>query len=255
MRTLIAALLLAPAAAFAGAYAIPNENPRDLALSQSNVAAQNGPEAAHFNPAALAGQKGLAVTVNAELLANRTRWSDPSLGSASLENPFSYPPEAAASYGNTLGNGMPWGVGLSLMLPGGGQLPWPANWPGSTRIQTVDQKVWLSQLSAGIQPHPMFKFGASLLYYRVQEKLEQQLFFGAETGSAQLGLAGGAFTYEVAGEFHGPAGMPLTIAVDYKHQAPLTLEGNAHFEGVPTAFTPQLQDQRATEKITAPNIL
>src|SRR3954466_16322955 len=101
MRNLIAVLLLAPAAAFAGGYAIPNENPRDLALSQSDVAAQNGPEAAHFNPAALAGQKGLAVTANVELLANRTRWSDPALGSASLDNPISFPPEIAASYGNT----------------------------------------------------------------------------------------------------------------------------------------------------------
>ena len=51
MRNLIAALLLAPAAAFAGGYAIPNENARDLALSQANVASQNGPEAAHANPA------------------------------------------------------------------------------------------------------------------------------------------------------------------------------------------------------------
>ncbi|MFL5442860.1 MAG: hypothetical protein ACJ79W_27195, partial [Myxococcales bacterium] len=88
MRHLIALLFLAPAAAFAGAYAIPNENPRDLALSQSSVAAQNGPEAAHFNPAALAGQKGLAVTANIELLANRTHWSDPTLGSASIDNPM-----------------------------------------------------------------------------------------------------------------------------------------------------------------------
>jgi len=75
MRYLTAALILAPAAAFAGGYAIPNENARDLALAQGNVAAQNGPEAAHANPAALAGQKGLAVSASVELLANRTTWS------------------------------------------------------------------------------------------------------------------------------------------------------------------------------------
>jgi len=184
-----------------------------------------------------------------------THWSDPTLGSASLESHANFPPELAASYGNTLGNGMAYGVGVSTMLPGGGSLPWPANWPGSSRIQNVDQKVWLSQLSAGIQPHPMFKFGASLLYYRVTEQLQQQLPFGSTTGSAQLGLAGGAFTYEVAGEFHVPSGVPLTIAVDYKHQAPLELTGNAHFSGVPTSFSQQLQDQGATEHITAPNII
>src|SRR3954471_7402194 len=204
MRYLIAALLLAPAVAFAGGYAIPNENARDLALAQGNVAAQNGPEAAHFNPAALAGQKGLGISASVELLYNRTTWSDPNLGSATIQPHASLPPELAASYGNTLPNGMPYGVGLSLMLPGGGALNWPANWPGSARIQTVDQKVWLSQLSAGIQLHPMFSFGASLLYYRVQEKLEQQIPLVTSQASAQLGLAGGAATFEVAGQFHAP---------------------------------------------------
>jgi long-chain fatty acid transport protein len=141
------------------------------------------------------------------------------------------------------------------MLPGGGALPWPTNWPGAGRIQDVDQKVWLTQFSTGIQLHPMFKLGASLLYYRVQEKLALALPFISSQGSAQLGVAGGAFTYEVSGEFHAPNGIPLTIAVDYKHQAPLTLEGNAHFDNVPPNLTTSLQDQAASEHVTVPNIL
>src|ERR671937_3310355 len=108
MRHLIAALLLAPAA-FAGGYAIPNENPRDLALSQATVAAQNGPEAAHTNPSALAGQQGLAVSASGEMIYNRTTWSDPALGQASLQPKANFPPQVAASYGNTLANGMAYG--------------------------------------------------------------------------------------------------------------------------------------------------
>ena len=107
MRYLMAALFLAPAAALAGGYAIPNENARDLALAQSNVAAQNGPEAAHANAAALAGQKGLAVSASVEMLDNLTNWSDPTLGSASLKGHANFPPELAASYGSSLANGMP----------------------------------------------------------------------------------------------------------------------------------------------------
>src|ERR1700757_2438366 len=106
MRYLIAALLLAPAAVFAGGYAIPNEDPRDLALSQSTVAAQNGPEAAHTNPAALAGQKGLAILGSVEMLYNITTWSDPGLGQSTLQPKANFPPELAVSYGNTLPNGM-----------------------------------------------------------------------------------------------------------------------------------------------------
>src|SRR5262249_55867667 len=80
IRRRTAALLLAPAAAFAGAYAIPNENARSLALSQADVAAQTGPEAAYQNAAALAGQEGLSTTANLEMIDNRTYWFDPTLG-------------------------------------------------------------------------------------------------------------------------------------------------------------------------------
>jgi long-subunit fatty acid transport protein len=98
----------------------------------------------------------------------------------------------------------------------------------------------------------MIKLGASLLYYRAQEKLAVQIL---DAGSAELGLAGGAFTYGVAAEFHAPSGIPLTIAVDYKHQAPLALTGRAHFANIPGPLTAQLHDQNATEHVTAPNIL
>jgi len=253
MRYLTALLLLAPAAAFAGAYAIPNENARDLALSQATVAAQNGPEAAHTNPSALAGQKGLAVTANLEVLINKTDWSAPGLGSASLQDHANTPPQVAASYGNALPNGMAYGVGLSISVPGGGALPWPTNWPGVGRIQDVEQKVWLTELGGGIQLHPLVKLGASVLYYRVIEKLT--IGFPIFQGTGALGDAGGAFTYGLSGEFKAPNDIPLTFAVAYRHQAPITLTGDAHFTNVPASFAAQLQDQGATHRIVVPNDL
>src|SRR5438445_12498961 len=140
MRYLIAALLLAPAAAFAGGYAIPNEDPRDLALSQATVAAQTGPEAAHTNPSALAGQKGLAVTASGEMLYNITTWSDPALGRSTLQPKANFPPEVAASYGNTLPNGMQYSVWLAFLVPAAGSLMLPPNWPGPARIQYVEHR-------------------------------------------------------------------------------------------------------------------
>ena len=152
MRNTIAALLLAPAAAFAGGYAIPNGNARDLALSQATVAAGNGPETAHQNPSALAGQEGLGISASVEMIYNRTDWSDQLLGAASLREKANWPPEVAASYGNKLPNGMPYGVGLVYLVPGGGSLFWPNPWPGSARIVTVEQRAHLTELSVAIQP-------------------------------------------------------------------------------------------------------
>jgi len=253
MRYLIATLLLAPAAAFAGAYAIPNENARDLALSQATVAAENGPEAAHNNPSALAGQRGLAFVAGVEMIYNRTIWSDPDLGSATLRKKANFPPQLAASYGNALPNGMGYGVGIALMVPGGGSLFWPTNWAGAGRIQDVDQKVWLTEVGVGFQPHPLVKVGASGLYYCVQEKLTQQLNFIGSQGLASLGLAGCAPTFGLSGEFRAPRGIPFTLGIAYRHQAPIDISGEAHFDNVPPTFASALQDQHATERVVVPN--
>lgn len=254
MRSLFALLLLAPAVAFAGAYAIPNENARSLSLSQSDVAAQTGPEAAYQNAAALAGQQGFAVSGSLEMLYNRTSWSDPTLGSASLRPKANFPPALAAAFGGKLPNGMGYGAGVAFLLPGGGSLLWPSGWPGSGRIQTVEQKVYLTQVSAGIQPLPFLKLGASLLWYRITEELTQQLNFLDTIGTARLGLAGGGVTFGLSGEARVPQ-VPLTFGVDYRHQAPLTISGAAHIEGVPPSFASALQDQKATEAVTVPNQL
>ena len=255
MRKLISILFLAPAVAFAGGYAIPNENPRDLALCQSTVAAQNGPEAAHTNPSALAGQQGLAVMASGEMIYNRTSWSDPTLGQASLQPKANYPPQAAVAYGNKLPNGMPYGVGISFLLPAGGALIWPTGWAGAHRIQTVDQKVYLTELGAAIQPHPLLKLGVSGLWYRFVETLSQQITVPNAPSTATLGMAGNAYSFGVSGELHAPNDIPLTLGVAYRHQAPFTMHGSAHFESVPVQFASTLQDQSVSERLTVPNDL
>lgn len=254
MRKLFAALLLAPAAAFAGGYFIPNENARSLGLSQADVADQTGPDATYQNAAALAGQRGFAVSGSLEMLYNRTSWSDPNLGSASLRPKANFPPQLSASYGNQLSNGMNYGLGLTFQVPGGGSLEWPTGWPGAGRIQTVDQRVYLIQGGGALEPLPGVKLGATLLYYRVVESLAQQLNFLDQTGDASLGLAGNRLTYGLSGEFQVPE-VPLTFGIDYRHQAPMTLSGSAHFDKVPPSFAGTLQDQSVTEHLTIPNQL
>jgi long-chain fatty acid transport protein len=149
---------------------------------------------------------------------------------------------------------MGWGVGLAFLVPAGGSLPWPQNWAGAALIQDVDQRVWETTLGAGFQPHPLVKIGASLIYYRIQETLSQNLYFAGPQATGSLGMAGGTFTFGAAGELHAPGGIPLTVALSYKHQAPLTLDGHAHFEGVPPSFGATLQDQAVHENLTVPNI-
>src|SRR5439155_24859662 len=109
------------------------------------------------------------------------------------------------------------------------------------------------ELDAAIQPHQMFKFGANLLYYRIVEDLSKQHNFISSTGTARHGLSDDRFSCGLSTEVHAPEGIPLTLGIAYRHQAPLTLDGHAHFDNVPPPFASSLQDQAASEKLTVPN--
>jgi long-chain fatty acid transport protein len=251
MRKLIAAAMLWPAAALSAGYAIPNENARDLALSQAAVAAQDGPEAVVMNTAALAGQEGLSVSGSVEMLANFTSWSDPVLGSSRTKNHPSFPPAINVAWGGRLPNGMAYGLGAGFLVPGGGSLFWPDDWPGAQRIKYVDQRLYIGRGGAALEPIPGVKLGAALVYYRMTEKLVQGISFAGSPGEASLGLAGGAPSFAVSAELEAPW-LPLTLGVDYRHKGNLKLTGKAHFDGVPPSFQPLLQDQGATSYTTVP---
>lgn len=255
MRTLIiAATILVPAAAAAGGYVIPNETPRDLGLSQAAVADQTGAEAIFLNTAALAGQDGFDATAAGELLVNRTDWSDPSLGSASLITQANTPPTAAISYGAKLSNGMAWGAGVGVGVPAGGSLKWPNGWAGQEAIQSVSQMVFAIGGGAAFQPLPFLKLGASYLRFQAVEELHQSINYLDHYGDAGLAMSGGANGFGLAAEVKIPT-IPLKIGVTYSHSADLMLEGDAHFTAVPVAFQTLLHDQGVTEKLTIPNVL
>lgn len=254
MRAFIYVAILMPTSALAGGYIIPNENARDLALSQAAVANQTGPEAVLLNPAALAGPIGLAISASGELLINRTTWSDPKLGSSTLTPQNNWPPAGAISLGDHIGDGMAWGIGIGAAVPAGGSLVWPNGWPGQDYIQSVDQKVYLFGAAAAFQPLPYIKIGASYLRYQAEEELHQGINFIDHYGSGALGLAGGANAFGLGIQIKAPS-IPLSIAASYKHTGTLALKGDAHFTGVPAPFTPLIHDQTVTESVKLPNVL
>jgi hypothetical protein len=111
MRNLLAtAALLLPAAAFAGGYAVPNTNARDLAMAGSLVAGQTDAIAAYVNPAALSGLEGISVVVNGTMIDFRSDWNAIDGTGASRESNLkpAWAPSVFASYGGKV-NGMGWG--------------------------------------------------------------------------------------------------------------------------------------------------
>jgi long-chain fatty acid transport protein len=255
MRTLIIAVtILAPAAAAAGGYVIPTESPRDLGLSQAAVANETGAEAIFLNTAALAGQEGFNVSAAAELLANRTDWSDPSLGSASLIPQANTPPTAAIAYGAKLDNGMAWGAGVGVGVPIGVSLVWPNGWAGQETLQSVKQLVFAIGAGAAFQPLPYLKIGASYLRFQGTEEAHQSINYLDHYGDAGLAESGGANSFGLAAEVKVPT-IPLTIGATYSHSGDMELTGKAHFTAVPVSFQTLLHDQGLTRHLLVPDVV
>jgi long-chain fatty acid transport protein len=257
MRKLIPiAALVVPAAAFAGGYAVPNTNARDLSMCGSVVGGQRDAAAVYVNPAALSGLDGLSVVVNGTMIDFRSSWSafDGNSGSESNFKPV-YPPSAFASYSAKLPNGMGWGAGLGFNIPFGGNVYWRGDWPGRFSIITVDRRTYAFYATGGIQVLPQIKVGGGLIYYRTTEDLVQGFNFVTQEGGAELGAAGGKVSFDVSTEITPIIGVPLTIGIDYKHKGDQTLSGHAHFDNAPPQFAANTLDQAVTHDLSIPNLL
>ena len=258
----LAAALLAPAAAFAAGYAVPNTNSRDEGMAGSAVANQNGPEAAFANGAALAGTEGLMASLSGTGIFLNSTWTNP-LGtlSASTNSGPATPPNLNVSYGMKAG-GMPIAFGFAAAVPGGGNVQWEDTWAGRAQIVKVDRKVFSFDLVGAVQPIEMLKVSLGGAYFYATEHLTQKLVFGGiPDGTAELGTGGGALSFTAALELKPVKDVPFKFGFQYKHKADMKLSGSAHFTGVPDSLKPAppvggaLIDQSATHNLTFPNVI
>ncbi len=267
LKTLAAAALLLPALARASGYAVPDVNPRDLATADSLVAAQRDAAATMKNPSALSKLDGVNLSLAVSLLNSDNKWTAPDDFSSNATQFKPVPPPALyAAYGSTVSDHR-YGVGVGMTIPFGGNQHWPTDWgdlpnfqsAGAYRILTVDRKIYAFYLTAGVELLPGLRLGGGPIYFRTTEYLKQKASYApisATPGEAEIATSGGAFSYDVSGEYDIPGlPVPLTLGVDYKHKATQDLKGKAHFTNVPTTLEPTLADQDATHSLTIPNQL
>ncbi len=259
MRKILPTLLAmaVPAAAAASADSVPNVSARDLGMAQSLVAAQDGAGAVFANPAALSRLSGLDLSLTGSLLDNGTTWTTTTgLSPSPVSTKFkpAFPPALYAAYGGKLGE-RGWGAGIGMGIPEGGNVEWPANWPGRNDVILVDRKVFGFYATGGIEVIPQIRVGAGLVYYRITEFLKQgQNLLGNEI-VAEVSAAGGGFAYDLSAEVKPFLDVPLTLGVDYKHKSHVKVEGDARFFDVPPSLRPSLPDQGVTHRFVVPNSL
>jgi long-chain fatty acid transport protein len=265
MRTKIAlvAAALLPSLAVANGYDVPNITPRDLALVESAVAAQNDAGATYALPAALSRVRGLSLNLAGSMLDNSTTWSAPGgsvmAGSPDASTKFkpATPVALFAAYGLDVGGrGLGFGVGMNVVA--GGNMNWAEDWAGRGRIITVDRRVYGFYLTGGVEVVEGLRAGGGLVYYYTTEYLKQ----GVQpdpSAYGELSTKGGAPSFDVSLEYTPAFGnRPLTLAVDYKHKGTQNLTGDGNFV-VPSALllpgtNPPPVSQGVSHQLTYPNV-
>jgi long-chain fatty acid transport protein len=264
----------------------------------SGVAAQTDAAAAFALPAALARIQGPSIRLGGGAVTVGVKWTDPTPGATqppynfgttppspigtepttvNAKTQFTAFPDIALSYGGkipALGD-RGWGVGLSLQPFGGSIVQYPSDWAGRYHIVKVDREVFSAMLGAGIEVMPQVRIGGGLLYYYTMQTFTQDIWQQGvnPTGAgglpssatypdaqAKLGkMTGGALSYDLSLEVDPVQGMPLTLAVDYKHKATQDLSGDVRWTNLYPALA-ALPGQvtsatSAKEHLTIPNTL
>jgi long-chain fatty acid transport protein len=256
-KTLVVLALLVPAAALGSGFEVINVNPRDLALSSSAVAAQHDAAATFGNSSALSKLEGFNLSVAGSVLALTTKWTAPTGGTSGLTGSattkFAPTPPVAiyAAWGTRLA-GRGFGVGAGIGTPGGGQMRWDEAWQGRGRIITVERRIIGAYLTAGYEVTPWLRLGGGGVYYYGIQYLKQGIepFLDAY---GELSTTGGGFSYNLSAEATLMEG--LTLGVDYKHQAFISMSGDGHFQVPPSLAGPGTQDQGVKQDLPFPNTL
>ncbi|MEO8703272.1 MAG: outer membrane protein transport protein [Kofleriaceae bacterium] len=244
MKTVFAALL-ATGTAHAGGFAVTEQTAVASGTAGAGIARADDPGAAWHDPAALADGGGwrfdlslIFARPSLEARALDGSWA------AGNEATWATPPHLDVSYARG-----PWAAGLSLGVPFGSGVTWPADWAGRHEIIATDLKVFRAA------PFVAWSFGKLRVaagmhadFGRLQ--IERNLDFIDMEGDVAIDMDGRGFGVDASAYFQARA--DLAFGVVYRGRTRMALAGGANFTA-PDAFSEKVADQDAKTEIVLPD--
>jgi long-chain fatty acid transport protein len=247
MKTILLALLVSVSAAQAGGLAVGEQNAVSAATGGAGAARDDDPGAAWHIPAALADGGGLRIGLSLALAhpmlqaqAMDDSWT------ADSDSAWSTPPHLDASFAQGR-----FAAGISLGVPFGGGVTWPATWPGATEsVQTQ-----LMVLRAA--PFAAWRFGklrvsAGFHVDAGRLQIQRNLDFIDTQGDVRLDLDGRGLGVDASA--YVQARPDLGLGITFRGRTTIDFAGNANFTA-PDAFSTKTPDQTAETSMTMPDVV
>lgn len=247
MSKLASLALLASSPALAGGFAVTEQTAVSSGTGGAGAARADDPGAAWHQPAALADGGGwrfdlslIFARPSLEARALDGSWSE------SNDAAWATPPHLDISY--AAGR---WAAGISLGVPFGSGISWPADWEGRHEIVATDLQVFRAA------PFVAWSFGklrvaagAHLDLGRLQ--IERNLDFIDMEGDVAIDMDGRGFGVDASAYYQ--ATDTLAFGAVYRGRTTMPLDGGADFTA-PDAFDAKIADQAATSKLRLPDQL
>ncbi len=245
-RSLLLLASLAAASALAGGFAVSEHDAAVTGRAGTAIAQEGRPSAVHYNPAGLAGLRGVAATAGATALLPSATATDPATGAADQAAPaLKLPPHVYAAYGREQ-----LAVGFGFNAPYGGGLKWPDTWRGRFDLVEMQLQVLGFHAGAAYAITPQLSVGAAATLYRATVFLTKHADFVDSEGIASLG--GGGFGVGASFGASYTFSDRFRLGLTGKLPASIALAGRAHFDAIPASFSTALPDQAIQSHLTLP---
>jgi long-chain fatty acid transport protein len=245
----VALAATAVSSAHAGGFALSEQDARATGRSGTAIAADASPSAIHYNPAGLMGLNGPAATLGMTAILPRVSATDPASGEISRNVPgVKTPPHVFAAWGNDS-----LGIGLGFNAPFGGGMQWADDWRGRYDLVELGLQVFGLHLAGAYALSPEWSVGATVTGYQASVSLKRRQDFVSNDGLAFLAGSGFGAAGTVGLSWAPSDGTYLKrLGLVARLPASVSLQGRAHFEDVPDAFTGMVTDQGIRSGLTLP---
>lgn len=248
LRALLIVLFASTAAA--SGFRLETHHARAAGMGIAVTALTDDASSIVYNPAGLAGRRGLDVQAGLSLVIPSIVFTSDATGqSTQTLTRLSTPINFNASFGIT----DDLSVGLGVFNPFGAGATWPDSWEGRGRALSSNVQTFAFNPTIAYRIHPKFKIGAGVQIVRGTVAIERGLpFIDAE---GKVSLAGDAWGLGWNAGVQGTLiDDRLTYGFTWRSNVPLTFQGRAHFGSIPPEFQSRLADQAITASVTMPDI-